>query len=80
MKRLLLTFLALVAIAAGMQATDYGFNMLFVPITSDNYQSESAGKAWSYDPAANVLHLKDGYITPTIPGDVAIIEIDGCFP
>ena len=77
MKRLLLTIFALVAIVAGMQATDYGFNMLFVPITSDNYQSESAGKAWSYDPAANVLHLKDGYITPTIPGDVTILEIDG---
>ena len=77
MKRLLLTIFALVAMAAGVQATDYGFNMLFVPITSDNYQSESAGKAWSYDPAANVLHLKDGYITPTIPGDVTILEIDG---
>ena len=76
MKRLLLTIFALVAIAAGMQATDYGFKMLHIPITSDNYQSESAGKAWSYDPAANVLHLKDGYII-SISTSARILDIDG---
>ena len=67
MKKLLLSILALVAIATGASATtDYGFKMLHVGINSDNYQKESQGEAWSYDPSANVLHLKDGTITTTI--------------
>jgi len=77
MKKLFFLFLALVAIATGASAaTDYGFKMLNVSINSDNYQSQSAGKAWSYDPSANVLHLKDGIITTTISSAI-MIQIDG---
>ena len=56
MKRLLLTFLALVAMNAGAWArTYYGFTINGIPVYDDNYQS--LGGDWSYDPAANVLHL-----------------------
>jgi len=56
MKRLLLTFLALVAMTAGAWArTYYGFVINGIPVYDDNYQSLSSN--WSYDPAANVLHL-----------------------
>ena len=74
MKKLVLLFLALVAIATGANAaTDYGFSIRGYRITSDNYQSTSTS-AWSYDPAANVLHLKDG----TIISDAStVIYIDG---
>ena len=73
MKRLLLTFLALVAMNAGAWAwTDYGFKILNVSITSDNYQSLSSGAAWSYDPAANVLHLKDGTIQSNAAENIVI--------
>ena len=62
MKKLFFLFFALVAIATGASAaTDYGFSIRGYRITSDNYQSMSTS-AWSYDPAANVLHLKDGTI------------------
>ena len=57
-------------------AKDYGFKMLNVSINSDHYQSQSSGKAWSYDPSANVLHLKDGTITTTI-SQALLIQIDG---
>ena len=71
MKKLVLLFLALVAIATGANAaTDYGFSIRGYRITSDNYQSMSTS-AWSYDPAANVLHLKDG----TINADAVAIAI-----
>ena len=71
MKKLFFLFLALVAIATGASAaTDYGFSIRGYRITSDNYQSMSTS-AWSYDPAANVLHLKDG----TINSDAVPIAI-----
>ena len=62
MKKIFTLLFALVAMATGLQATDYGFSIKGIAITSDNYQSQSSGQAWSYDPAANVLHLKDGEI------------------
>lgn len=68
MKRLLLTFLALVAMTAGAWAqTDYGFKIRGIGINSSNYQSLSSGAAWYYDPVANVLHLTEGqlYCTET---------------
>ena len=56
MKRLLLTFLALVAMTAGAWArTYYGFVINGIPVYDDNYQSLNGN--WSYDPASNVLHL-----------------------
>jgi len=77
MKNFFLLLFALVAIATNTKAaTDYGFKMLHVSITSDNYESQSEGKAWSYDPSANVLHLKDGNIATTI-SSARIIQIDG---
>ena len=87
MKRLLLTILALVAMTAGAWAqTDYGFSIMGIGVNSSNYQSLSSGKAWSYDPAANVLHLKEGTLwksdTPiiTVYGNInptLIIQVDG---
>jgi len=62
MRKIFTLLIAFVAMATGMQATDYGFSICGNAITSDNYQSQSSGKAWSYDPATNVLHLKDGTI------------------
>ena len=63
MKRLLLTFLALVAMTAGAWAqTDYGFRIKGIGINSSNYQSLSSGEAWYYDPVANVLHLTEGQL------------------
>jgi hypothetical protein len=77
MKKLILLILAFVAIATGASAaTDYGFQILHVGINSDNYQSQSQGKAWSYDPSANVLHLKDGTIS-TLISSATILKIDG---
>lgn len=76
MKKIFTLLLAFLALATGMQATDYGFKMLHEDITSDNYQRESAGKAWYYDPAANVLHLTEGTISTTI-SSATIIQIDG---
>ena len=73
MKKIFTLLLAFLALATGMQATDYGFSIRGYRITSDNYQSTSTS-AWSYDPAANVLHLKDG----TIISDAStVIYIDG---
>ncbi|MBQ5972197.1 MAG: hypothetical protein IJL45_07305 [Prevotella sp.] len=89
MKKLILLILAFVAIATGASAaTDYGFSVFHVDINSDNYQSQSAGKAWYYDPATNVLHLTDGELTYPIflshtieiNGDVnptLTIQVDG---
>ena len=89
MKKLFFLFLALVAIATGASAaTDYGFSVFHVEINSDNYQSQSAGKAWYYDPSTNVLHLTDGDLTYPIflshtieiNGDVnptLTIQVDG---
>lgn len=77
MKRYLTTLLALVAIATGAwAATDYGFSIAGVPITSDNYLSPSQNKAWNYDPNQNVLYLTDGTISCLDSGS-AVIEIDG---
>ena len=76
MKKFYFLLFALLAIATGMQATDYGFKMLSYSITSDNYQKLSAGKAWYYDPAANVLHLTEGTISTAIP-NTTILRIDG---
>ena len=76
MKKFYFLLFALLAIATGIHATDYGFKMLSYSITSDNYQSQSAGKAWYYDPAANVLHLTEGTISTTIP-NITILRIDG---
>lgn len=76
MKKFYFLLFALLAIATGIQATDYGFKMLSYSITSDNYQKLSAGKAWYYDPAANVLHLTEGTISTTIPSTI-IIEVNG---
>ena len=68
MKRLLLTFLALVAMTAGAWAqTDYGFEICGVKITSQNYQAQAS--SWHYDPVANVLHLEAGGLL--IPWSVA---------
>ena len=76
MKKIFTLLFALVAMATGLQATDYGFKMLHIAITSDNYQKESAGQAWSYDPSANVLHLKEGTISTTLP-NATMLQIDG---
>ena len=71
-KYLFAFLLMFVAMATGMQATDYGFSIAGYFITSDNYQSQSAGKAWSYDPAANVLHLKDGTISSDVTNVIVL--------
>ena len=77
MKRTIFLLFALVAMATGLQAqTNYGFSILSVPITSNNYQSESSGKAWYYDPETNVLHLTDGTIWSATSSN-RILEIDG---
>ena len=70
MKKIFTLLFAFIALATVMQATDYGFSIRGYRITSDNYQSMSTS-AWSYDPAANVLHLKDG----TINSDAVAIAI-----
>ena len=77
MKKLLLLILAFVAIATGSSAaTDYGFSICGVEITSDNYQSMSSGAAWSYDSSTNVLHLRDGNITTSVSYST-MIKVDG---
>ena len=72
--------------AGAWAQTDYGFIMMGTTVNSSNYQSLSSGKAWSYDPAANVLHLKEGTLwksdTPiiTVYGNInptLIIQVDG---
>ena len=78
MKKLILLILAFVAIATGASAaTDYGFSIAGQSVTSDNYQSLSSGQAWSYDPSANVLHLKDGEISNNNATIIAAILING---
>ena len=58
--------------------TNYGFSIVGYDITSDNYASMSSGKAWSYDPVKNVLHLEEGTISPRGDGEVvAMIRING---
>jgi hypothetical protein len=62
-KKFFILLSALVAMVSGVQAaTDYGFSVRGYRINSDNYQEQSSGAAWSYDPSANVLHLKNGTI------------------
>ena len=62
-KKFFILLSALVAMVSGVQAaTDYGFSVRGTRINSDNYQEQSSGAAWSYDPSANVLHLKGGTI------------------
>ena len=76
MKRILITFIALVAIATGAwAATDYGFLIEGVSITSDNYLSESQNEPWNYDPNQNILYLKDGNLG--CEANHGVIEIDG---
>lgn len=56
----LILFSALVAMASGVRAaTDYGFEMLGIPINSDNYKSQNSEGIWYYDPTNNVLHLRE---------------------
>ena len=72
---------------SGSGVKDYGFEIEGDRITSKNYQSASNGRAWSYVPEANVLHLKEGslwspYQTTvlTIYGDInptLNIQVDG---
>lgn len=77
-KKFFILLSALVAMASGVQAaTDYGFKMLNVSITSDNYQSEASGKPWYYDPTNNVLHLTDGTIGVYNVYSMTILEING---
>lgn len=60
-KTFLILFSALVAMASGVRAaTDYGFEMLGIPINSDNYKSQNSEGIWYYDPTNNVLHLREG--------------------
>ena len=77
-KKFFILLSALVAMVSGVQAaTDYGFKMLNVSITSDNYQSEASGKPWYYDPTNNVLHLTDGTIGVYNVYSMTILEING---
>ena len=85
----LILFSALVAMASGVRAaTDYGFEMLGIPINSDNYKSQNSEGIWYYDPTNNVLHLREGNMTVgtqntpiiVINGDVnptLTIQVDG---
>ena len=57
MKRYLTTLIALVAMATGAwAATDYGFSLSGIPITSDNLTLHTGG-SYIYDPVNNVLHI-----------------------
>ena len=85
----LILFSALVAMASGVRAaTDYGFEMLGIPINSDNYKSQNSEGIWYYDPTNNVLHLREGNMSVGtqntriiyINGDVnptLTIQVDG---
>ena len=82
LKRYLTTLIALVAIAIGAKATDYGFKIGETAITSDNYESVSSGQPWYYDSVNNVLHFTNGSYryssTTTIPtSQLSFLTIDG---
>ena len=71
MKRILITFIALVAMATGAwAATDYGFKLMKRSITSENYERYKED-GYDYDPINNVLHITktNGYYV-TVEGDV----------